>query len=63
MISADKAMIGTAELAAELGKDPATICRWAKTKLRAAKWSRGVFLVQKLRDMGVLPRAEQAGAA
>ena len=53
-------MITTGQLAVELDVHKSTICVWARTRLRFARWSRGKFLVQKLRDMGVLPRVGAA---
>lgn len=60
MIPAGKAIIRTGALAAELGVHKSTLISWGRTKLRAARFGRGVYLVQKLRDMGVLPRVGAA---
>jgi hypothetical protein len=56
MIPADQALIRTGALAAELGVHKTTVISWGRTKLAAARFGRGVFLVQRLRDIGVLPR-------
>jgi len=58
VIPAGQAMITTAELAVELDVDPDTVSRWARTRLRFAKYSRGIFLVSKLRALGILPPVE-----
>lgn len=60
MIPAGQALITTGALAIELGVHKTTICAWSKDRLRGAKFSRGFFLVQRLRDQGVLPRVEGA---
>lgn len=55
MIPAGQAIIRSGALAAELGVAPSTLTKWSKTKLRAARFGRGIWLVQKLRDLAVLP--------
>ena len=59
MIPADQALIRAGALATELGISASTLRR-RKKKLAGAAWGRGMYLVQKLRDMGVLPRAGAA---
>jgi hypothetical protein len=60
VIPAGQALVRTSALAAELGVHKSTLIAWGKTKLKAARFTRGVYLVQKLRDMGVLPRVGAA---
>ena len=62
MIPAGKSLIRTAELAVELEVSPDTVTKWGRTRLAFARWSRGRFLVQRLRDAGILPRLETAEA-
>ncbi len=48
-------LIRTADLAAALGVHPDTVSRWSATRLRAARFARGLFKVAVLRQMGLLP--------
>jgi hypothetical protein len=57
VIPAGQALIRSGALAAELGVASSTLTKWSKTKLAAARWSRGIWRVQALRDLGVLPRS------
>jgi DNA-binding transcriptional regulator YdaS (Cro superfamily) len=59
-IPAGQAVITTSALAAELGVHPDSISRMARERadIKAARWTRGRFLVQRLRDSGILPRVE-----
>lgn len=62
MIPADQSSIRTHELARELGVCQSALYKRA-AEFRSAKLMRGVYLVQRLRDLGVLPRLEQAREA
>jgi hypothetical protein len=57
MIPAGQALIRSGALAAELGVAPSTLTKWSKKKIAAARFGRGIWLVQKLRDLDVLPRS------
>lgn len=63
MIHPSQGIIRSSQLAAELGVGSTTIAKWGRTRLRSAKWARGMFLVQRLRDLGVLPRVDAADQA
>lgn len=56
MIPADQATIRSGALAKELGISNSTLTKMAKKNLAPARFGRGIWLVQKLRDLSVLPR-------
>lgn len=58
MIPANQNLIRTGDLARELDVDDDTICIWARkdAAFRSAKFRRGWFKVQVLRDAGILSK-------
>ncbi len=65
MIARDQTLIRSRDLAAELQINISTLCRMtAKRKdLKAAKFARDRYLVQRLRDCGILPKLEECEVA
>lgn len=56
MILAGQNLIRSRDLAKELGVNIDTVCLWARkdARIKSAKFKRGWFKVQVLRDLGVL---------
>lgn len=61
-IKPHQALIRSAALCEELEINKGTLSRWERTnpELRAARISRGIWSVQRLRDAGLLPRVVAA---